>query len=71
MSANMRQSLRNFHKIYNMLTEIKSGNKRYTPLQIKKHRESIKYSHSMEWLGEKIDELETKKDKRFQYLSPP
>jgi len=58
MSANMRESLRNFYKMYSMLTEIKSGNKKFSAFQIKKEKENIKYSHSMEWLGEKINELE-------------
>lgn len=61
MSANMRESLRNFFKTYSMLVEIKSGNKKYTPVQIKKETSTRKYSYSMEWLSEKIEELKAHK----------
>lgn len=57
MSANMRDSLRNFYKLYSMLVEIKMGNKKFSPEQVRSERSRRKYSYSMEWLSEKIDEI--------------
>gem|GEM_PF-3243621 len=58
MSANMRDSLKNFIKMYFMLVEIKIGNNKYSPEQIKAEISKRKHSHSMDWINEKIEELE-------------
>ena len=57
MSAGMRDSLKNFYKIYSMLVEIKMDSGKFIPAQVRAEKLKRKYSYSMEWLSEKIEEL--------------
>ena len=59
MNSSMRDSLRNFHKTYSMILEVKSGSKRYTAADVGRYFSQKKQSYSMEWLKEKIESLST------------
>jgi tetratricopeptide (TPR) repeat protein len=64
MNNSMRESLKNFHRTYSMLFKVKSGEGKHTAAEIRKFLSGKRQSFSMEWLKEKIEELESRKSKK-------
>ena len=61
MNSSMKESLKNFHRTYSRLLKAKTGEGKHTAAEIRKFLSGKRQSFSMEWLKEKIEELEGRK----------